>query len=745
MNHLPNLIHDLGLILIIAGITTLLFKRLKQPVVLGYILAGFLVSPNFELAPTVTDLENIRIWGDLGVIFLLFTLGLEFSFKKLIRVGGAASITAIIEISAMLGIGFLLGLALGWPTMDCIFLGGILSIASTTIILRSFEELGVKNKLFAQLVFGVLIIEDLVAVVLLVLLSTIAVSRQFAGTEMLFSVLKLSFFLALWFMAGIFFIPSFLSRIQKHLNEETMLVVSVGFCLMMVMLSAYAGFSPALGAFIMGSILAETTQAERIEHIILPLKNLFGAVFFVSVGMLIDPKIVIEYALPILLITVVFIFFKTLHVTLGAIIAGQPLKRSLFAGMSMGQIGEFSFIIATLGVSLNVTSSFLYPIAVAVSAITTFGTPYMIKSAGGLYTLLEKILPLKWKKELDRYSIATQSITSASDWQKILRAFFMHIIFFSIIILGIIVLFARYSSPSITDPISVEATTSYITALACFITLSPFLWALVMRKLQAQAFSNLWSNKRYRGPLIFLRLVRVALGILYVGIFLLSFFSFMTAVAGLFVLVSLSLIFARRIHAFYLRIENRFFNNFNNREIEEAKASRHELAPWDAHIAHFVLQSGSACSGMTLEEMAVREQFGINIAMIKRGGHYSIPAPSRYEKVYPGDNLLIIGTDDQIEQFRQFIEPGVAGIYNEHNGDDVVLKTIIITPGSILHEKSIRESGIREQTNGLIVGIERRGKRILNPGSDTVFEADDKVLIVGVSKLIDTIDAELSN
>ncbi len=737
MNHLPHLIQDLGLILILAGVTSLLFKRLKQPVVLGYILAGFLVSPNFKLLPTISDIENIRIWGEIGVIFLLFTLGLEFSFKKLLRVGGAASITAIIEVTAMLGIGFLLGLLLKWPLMDCIFLGGILSIASTTIILRSFDELGVKNKRFAQLVFGVLIIEDLVAVVLMVLLSTIAVSMQFNGTDMLFSVLKLAFFLALWFMAGILLIPSLLSRIQKHLNDETMLIVSIGFCLMMVILSSYAGFSPALGAFIMGSILAETVQAERIEHIVKPVKDLFGAVFFVSVGMLIEPLIVVEYAGPIALITIVFMFFKTLHVTIGALVSGQPLKTSLYAGMSMAQIGEFSFIIATLGLSLGVISTFLYPIAVAVSAVTTFATPYMIKMAEPAFHKLNNALPTKWRKALERYSTGAQTITTASDWQQVLRSFFLHIILFSIIIIGILVLFARFAEPAIADIITGELAASLVAVFLCLLTLSPFLWALTVRKIKPQSFAKLWTNKRYRGPLVLLRLIRVLLGLLYVGAVLISFFNFYISLSILAGIALLSVIFAKRIHAFYIALENRFFSNFNNREIEEARVSRRELAPWDAHIGHFIIPPKSRCAGMTLEQMAVREQFGVNIAMIKRGESFTIPAPGRFEKVYPDDKLLVIGTDEQLEQFRSYIAPPEGIIPDVEPVADVVLKKIEVSERSFMAEKTIRESGIREKTNGLVVGIERGGRRILNPESNTTINAGDRLWIVGHPKLIE--------
>lgn len=736
MNHLPQLIHDLGLILMVAGITTLLFKRLKQPVVLGYILAGLLVSPNFTLFPTVSDIGNVKVWAEIGVIFLLFTLGLEFSFKKLMNVGGTSSITALIEIAAMLGIGFVLGKLLGWPTMDCIFLGGIMSIASTTIILRSFDEMGLKGRKFAQLVFGVLIIEDLVAVVLMVLLSTIAVSREFAGAQMLTSILTLAFFLILWFIAGIFFIPSFLSRTQKHLSNETLLVLAVGMCLGMVMLSAKAGFSPALGAFVMGSILAETTQAERIEHIVQPVKDLFGAVFFVSVGMLINPTVLIDYALPILIITGTLITGKVLHVTIGALIAGQPLKRAIHAGMSMGQIGEFSFIIATLGVTLNVTSSFLYPIAVAVSAITTFSTPYLIKLAGPTYEFTEKKLPLKWKKALDRYSSGTQSITTAGDWRKVLQSTVTIIILFSLVITGIIFLFTRYTWVWVNEHIADGIGGEVITAALCLLAISPFLWALVLRKVAPQSTAMLWSNRRYRAPLLFLRLVRAGISMIFISLLMLSFFPVMIAIIGTIILVTIAAIFSKRIHKFYIRLESRFMFNFYHREMQEAKASLRELAPWDAHIARITFPAGALCTGKTLEEMQIREQFGVNIAMIKRGELHTIPAPGRYERLYPGDKLFVIGTDEQVESFKKYIEPENGQSLAAQDTREVVLKKLTLDEKSPLTGQTIRDSGIREKTNGLVVGIERDGTRILNPESATVFEAGDKVWVVGDSLLI---------
>ncbi len=731
MDHLPDLIKDLGLILIVATVTTLLFKKLKQPVVLGYILAGLIVGPKFPLFPNISDIANIKIWAEIGVIILLFALGLEFSFKKLMRVGGAAGVTGLVEVPAMLGIGFVLGRMLGWPFMDCLFLGGILSIASTTIIIRAFDELGVKGKKYASLVFGVLVVEDIVAIILMVLLSTISVSQQFAGTEMLLSIVKLVFFLLLWFIGGIFFIPSLLNKIQKHLNDETLLILALGLCLAMVILASKAGFSPALGAFIMGSILAETLQGIRIEHIIIPIKDLFGAVFFVSVGMLIDPIVLVDYALPILIITVVFVVFKTLHVMIGAILSGQTLHTSLHAGMSMAQIGEFSFIIATLGVTLNVTSNFLYPIAVAVSALTTFSTPYMIKAADPLYYKLEKILPASWQKALVRYSTGAQTINKAGNWQQVIRSFLLLCISFSIVVAGIIVLFKNYVQPLLAEHIYNEPAVAIITAATCTLTISPFLWGLVMRNIQPASVAVLWANKRYQGPLIILRVLRVVVAMVLFGSLLLSFFQVYIAVLLMAIISTISFFNYKRIHHYYLRLEERFFFNFNHKDIVEQQTSGKELAPWDAHMVEFTLPQGSALMGKSLQEIAAREKCGVNIAMIMRGDKFAISAPGKNDRVYPGDKLYVIGTDEQIDSFNEYIQPDVDNISGSDKIQEMVLRRFDVANKTSYAGMTIRESGLRERTRGLIVGIERGGRRILNPSSNDVIEVGDHLWIVG--------------
>ncbi|MBL7769371.1 MAG: cation:proton antiporter [Flavipsychrobacter sp.] len=480
MSHLPQLIIDLSLLLGVAAITTLLFKWLKQPLVLGYILAGFVVSPYFKWFPTVYDAENIKVWAEIGVLFLLFSLGLEFSFKKLIKVGGSASITAVVEVVAMSLIGYGTGIAMSWSHIDSLFLGGILSISSTTIIIRAFDELGYKTRQFASLVFGVLIVEDLVAIILMVLLATLSVSQQFSGSEMIFSIMKLVFFLIIWFAMGIFFIPSLLRKAKKFLTDELLLIASVSLCFGMVVLANQVGFSPALGAFVMGSILAETTKAERIEHLIMPLKDLFGAIFFVSVGMLINPAILLEYAVPILILCLVTIAGKILSSGLGALLSGQSFQTSLQAGFSLAQIGEFSFIIATLGTTLNVTSEFLYPIAVSISAVTTMTTPYLIRLSGPVARMLEHKLPVGLQEKLRKYSENVNRARTSSAWKRFLKQQLLKGLLQVVLMFSIILLSARFIYPALVQETS-QPWMKYVLALVTFLSISPFLWAFAIK------------------------------------------------------------------------------------------------------------------------------------------------------------------------------------------------------------------------------------------------------------------------
>lgn len=736
MTHLPKLIEDLALILMAGAVTTLLFRRLKQPLVLGYIIAGLLVGPHIAILPTVIDTENINVLAELGVIFLLFSLGLEFSFKKLVRVGGAASITAVVEVLGMLGIGYATGQLMGWSQMDSIFLGGILSISSTTIIIRAFEELGVKSQQFAGIVFGVLIVEDLVAILLLVLLSTLAVSRQFEGAEMAFSVLKLVFFLSLWFIAGIFLIPTFLKKARRLLSEETLLILSLGLCLGMVVLATQVGFSPALGAFVMGSILAETTKAEKIEHLVKPVKDLFAAVFFVSVGILIDPTVIVKHGGPVIIITLLTVVGKFLSTTVGAVLSGQPLKQSIQAGMSLAQIGEFSFIIATLGLTLKVTSDFLYPIAVAVSAITTFTTPYLIRLSEPFYHFLDRNLPKKFINSLNKYSSGTQDIQAESDWKIVLRAYTAIILTNMVISVAIILLSSTFLTPWVRGKMNYSLTGDIIILLITFVASAPFTWAMMAKKPDTLAYTNLWLDKKYnRGPLVIIEIIRNLLAVFMVGFLVDRLFSGVIAIlVAIPVMIIVLYIFSKRMQLYYGRIEKRFLRNLNareSREIEEDN-SRGSLSPWDAHLASFEISPYAAYVGVSLQSLAWRERFGVNLAYIERGGKV-IYAPSRDEKLFPYDRIGVIGTDEQLIELRPLLEDNANEITNTDgdNRENIVLQKVIVDEHTKLKGLTIRLSGIREKTNGLVVGIERKGKRILNPASDTLFEWDDVIWVVG--------------
>ncbi len=725
MGHLPQLIIDLGLILAAAALSTLLFKWLKQPLVLGYIIAGFIVGPHFTFTPTIADSENIETLAEIGVIFLLFSLGLEFSFKKLIRVGGAASITALVEIVFITIAGYFLGKLLGWSTMDSLFLGGMLASSSTTIILRAFEELGIKTKVFAGVVFGVLIVEDIVVILLMVLLSTVAVSRVFEGTAMLMTVAKLLFFLFLWFVGGIFLLPTFLKKTRKLMNEETLLILTIALCLGMVILATKVGFSAELGAFVMGSIIAETTSAERVEHLLTPVKNLFGAIFFTSVGMMIDPAAMVEYAQPIFWVTLLTLFGKLFSTTFGALLSGQPLKQSVQVGMSMAQIGEFAFIVAALGLSLGVTSSFLFPVAVGASAITTFTTPYLIKSSGALYSWLERILPAKWIVRFQRYSNEAKKVEETSQWRIFIRNTIINSVFISIIIVAIIVFSSVYIEPWINrngDSLSLKIAAFLLT----LVLLSPFLWALAIRS-PAEHYKKLIARKRFAKLFYTIRLLKLALVAFFIGFLFYRFFNLETGLIFTGLVIALLVIFSKRIQSFYVKLEKRFVSNLNEREIANSRANRTELAPWDAHIVPLTIPPTAACVGKTLNQLRWRETIGINVVLIKRGDLH-IPTPGREETIYPNDELLVLGTDLQIQRLKVLIRVDARKHLDEVA--EVELYNYYLPPNHGLIGKTIRESGLREKSGALIVGIERNEARLLNPDSTTVFEVNDILFIV---------------
>ena len=640
--------------------------------------------------------------------------------------------------------GYLLGTWMGWSLMDSIFLGGMLASSSTTIISKAFDELKIKTEQYARVVVGVLIVEDLVVIMLMVLLSTVAVTKEIQGAEVLFSILKLMLFLVLWFIAGIFLIPTLLRRAKKMLNDETLLILSVGMCLGMVVLATKIGFSAELGAFIMGSILAETTSAEKIEHLIRPVKDLFGAVFFVSVGMMIDPAVMVEYRWPILWVTLLVLFGKFLSTSAGALMSGQPLKQSVQVGMSMAQVGEFAFIVASLGLSLGVTSNFLFPVAVGVSAITTFTTPYMIKFSPAVNSLVIRIIPASWTAALNSFTSGSQDIRAKSSWQKIINAYLRNVITNSILVIAIFTASIELLLPILEEYIPNPFFCNLALLFIALAFAAPFLWALMAKRFTNLVYRELWVDKKqYIGPMFLLEISRVIIGILIIGYLLDRLFSPSIAIiVGLSAILVVIISFSDRINKLYHRLEKRFMTNLMARDKEESDKrlseealpgflkSYPQLSVWDAHIADMEVNQNAAFIGKTLKELGWREKYGINVACIKRGDRL-IFAPDKNARLLAYDHAGIIGTDEQLHNFKPVFEASERFDPAELNMEDFIVQRIMVDANNKLKGFSIRDSKIRERTNGLVIGVERNGKRILNPDSETVFEWGDIVLIAG--------------
>ena len=739
MSHLPALITDLAIILASAGVMTLVFKRLKQPLVLGYIVTGIIAGPHFPLTPTVMDSGNIQTWADIGVVFLLFALGLEFSFKKLMKVGGPAIIAALTIIFGMVMLGYLVGIAMGWKQMDSIFLGGMLSMSSTSIIYKAFEDLGLRTQRFTGLVLGILVIEDLVAIVLMVVLSTMAVSQNFEGVEMFYSIGKLMFFLLLWFLTGIYIIPTFFRRTRLLMGDETMLIVSLGLCLLMVAFATYVGFSSALGAFVMGSILAETVEAETIERLVRPVKDLFAAIFFVSVGMMVDPNMIIQYIVPIVIIILTVVIGQSTFGPCGVMLAGQPLKTALQSGFCLTQIGEFAFIIAGLGTSMGVTSNFLYPIVVAVSVITTFLTPYMIRAAGPAYPFVDRHLPRKWKRILDHYSLGTRTVNHESNWKSLLTSLIRITVIYSVIIIAILIVALNILVPLVKAHFPGNWG-SLLCAVAILLLMAPFLRAIVAKKNHSAEFQSLWADGNFnRAYLVSLVVFRFVLVIVYIMIVMMSLFKASIAILlGVACVVTALIFYSRYLKKQSIQIERNFLRNFRVREMYARRAGAKvpprfagHLLSRDLHLSDFVIPAESLWAGKTLAELQLATRFDIMVVAIFRG-QACLNIPGGKERIYPQDRIQVIGSDEQLERFGTTLQSmTIPPSDTDLTQSEMCLKQFIVTKDSLYNGKSIRESGIRDVHHCVVVGVERGKSSLRNPDADTVFQEGDWVWVVG--------------
>ena len=743
MAELPELVKDLALILVVAGTVTLLFKRLKQPLVLGYIVAGFIVSPQMPYTMSVIDRADVQTWADIGVIFLLFSLGLDFSFKKILKMGAAPVIASLTIIFCMMLIGVTVGNSFGWSQMDCIFLAGMLAMSSTTIIYKAFDDMGLRQQHFASLVMSVLILEDVLAIVMMVMLSAVAKGSNPDGEEMIGSVLRIGFFLILWFVVGISLIPMFLRSVRKLISEETLLVVSLGLCCLMAVISTQVGFSSAFGAFVMGSILAETVEAEKIIKVVEPVKNLFGAVFFVSVGMLVEPAILVEYALPIAVIVLAILLGQSLFGSFGYLLSGQTLKTAMRCGFSMAQIGEFAFIIASLGLSLGVISKFLYPVVVAVSVITTFLTPYMIRASEPCYNMLERRLPSSWITTLNHITLSHPSGKGAkNNWKSLLRQMTVNTVIYSILSVTVVALMLTLFLPFIRHLlVGWHWTANFICGALTILGISPFLRAMVMKKNHSEEFKALWAESRINHlPLIFTIIVRVVIAssfVFYVCNYLSRFAN--ALIIAIAVAVVLLMVMSRSLKHSSIRLERMFVQNLRSRDIEAQVRGRKRplyvghLLDRNVHMSDIDVPMDSKWTGKTLSQLQLRQRFGVHVSSILRAER-RLNIPDGNTIVFPGDRLQVIGADSQLSKMAEAIRREIYGGDPDIEEKTMKLRQMVVTGGSPLLGVTLRDSGIRSRYNCMVVGIEEGEENLSQMSPDRKFEKGDIIWIVGEEK-----------
>lgn len=745
------MITDLALILIVASVVTLLFKWLKQPLVLGYIVAGFLVSPHMPYVASVVNIDNVHEWADIGVMFLLFTLGLEFSFKKILKMGIAPVIAALTIIFCMITLGVIVGHAFGWSSMNCIFLGGMLSMSSTTIIYKAFDELGLRQQRFTSLVMSVLILEDILAIVMMVMLSGVAINNRLDGTALVESIVDIAYFIVACFIVGIFILPWFLRRTRRLLNAETLLVLALGLCCAMAVISRKVGFSEAFGAFIMGSILAETVEAEKIEHLVAPVKNLFGAIFFVSVGMLVDPAVLVKYAAPIFGLVATILVGQTVFGTFGYLLSGQSLRTAMRCGFSMAQIGEFAFIIASLGLSLHVTGDFLYPVVVAVSVITTFLTPYMIRLAVPAYGLTERVLSPRVLRHIDKFSTAkAQSERERSLWRSYLMSVVVIVLLNGVIAFTIGLLMDSMAYPLIMDMLP-AGWNKIVYFIVTLLLLAPFLRSMAMKKANGDDMKQLISENRLNAVwLLFLFFVRVLNAMAFVFILWDRLWnSRHTALMVCIAFVAIiAMMMSRHLKRQSIELERVLLRNLQSREIAARAMGRKRplfegrLADLAIHISEIEIPLDSLWAGKTLAQLAFGQRFGVHVSSILRGQH-RINIPGGDSIVFPGDKLQVIGNDDQLSQLSQALNSEVLAEEMEIESRETLLRQITLEPGNPLIGKSLSGSGLREDFGCMLVGVEQGQENLTQVDPQHIFQVGDILWVVGEEKDLETLSSPL--
>lgn len=755
--HLDQMVVDLALIMVVAGLVTLVFRKLNISVLLGYIVAGFLVSPEFKLIPTVLETDSIQTWSTIGIVFLMFGLGLEFSFKKLADVGLNAVVTTMTIMCGMILVGIAVGKILGWSHMDCIFLGGMISISSTMVILKSYEEYKLKKESFAVLILGVLLLEDVAGIFMIIILTSISVSQTGSDMAMFLELGLMLLALVAWVVFGVIAIPSFLSKVKKYMNDENLIIVSLAICLGMVVIGSLLGFSEALGAFVAGSILGGTLSGEKIEHLMKPIKDVFGAIFFVSVGMMVKPDILVEYIGPILLIAAVTIVFQMFFATAGILLSGRSLRTAVRGGFSMVQIGEFSFIIASLGANLGVTGEFLYPVIVCVSVITITTTPIFIKNSEKAYSFIDKKIPEGFRIFVRKYTSDRKSGTKKdSDWARYGRRYAVSLSIWT----G--VLYITYIATKYVGMNIIEMRQDY--SYNVFVTLAIVGIMLVevyilSTEQQTDIFKKLWFKSRTnRLPLITLRAIKLVVAAMFIMKVCRDFMGVSYWILGLAAIV---LVYLTTKSAFNsgqkYNLEMRFIANLNEKTIHAWREARGEGDDNDWLSSRlYVVEYSMEYPGelMTVSDLYDNRLYNILVVKIVREGR-DIVMPKGTEPLYHGDEIHAMSGKDQLEAYIYQLrkeehikdpeEPIVTlkeyiygQVFREVEPEQQVMSVNIrVIKDGFFDGRTIVESDFRHKYNGYIMCIERGHVPIVDPDPGTLIKEGDMLWVIGAQTMVD--------
>ena len=739
----PQLITDLAIMLSTAAVVTIVFKKLRIPTILGYILAGFLIGPNFPMFLDIGSKASIETWSEIGVVIILFHIGLEFDFHKIADIGSTAIVSALVKMAGVLFVGYGFGLALGLSVMNSVFLGVMLSISSTVVIQKCLEEMDLAKEKFAGLVMGSLVMEDVIAVFMMVILTTMSVSRGGDTGSIALHLFLMLTYLIIWLVLGIYFVPTFLDRVMGLMSDEMLTLLSLGFCFLMALLAQAIGFSMELGAFLAGSFFAGTKYVGRVEHVTAGIKDMFGAIFFLSVGMLVNPAIIAERWTSIVPIAVIAVVAKLIFATIGMTLSGQDIETAVRGGVALAPIGEFSFIIASLGISLGVMEEYLYPVIVAASILTIVFTPVMIRNSDRIVSLVTSLIPAKLRRKIDAYTSDDQDAEEhTSEWKIVLKDTFLKIAIYGSIMLVTVVAGCRLLQPLLAGPAGDRASRIIVTVIIYAVMI---LFARPYLGMRSVAFTQLWMDRlSNRPPLVVLVILKFGIMMAIAAAPLIMLFN----IRGLFLLLAPAAIFlitrSDFIATYYLQLEKRFLANLNQKTMEERGGSR-DTSHWleeDYSIFSGIVRERASYAGRSIQDLAWGRNEAVYVVKIKRGDKRMTMPPAR-TTLQTGDKVYVIGDRQSLETFRKTIGTAetteirtlkefLDGAYPD---EEHALACAAIKVRGTEQDvgKPIRKSGINAKTRCMILGIERGGYATTMPDANMLIEEGDILWIVGAN------------